>query len=769
MHTSYRVPEPVGLLRSSLSKIVSLLSVLALVLVLGAAKPAHADTTQISVTNHWVANTGGKQVDHVQNFLTDLVVYYNPSPPTDNPLVLAASAWDEGGYGYGGYSHPNQGGGTVGRTIGKAEWFKNIIHSDTAWHGSTKCVINNLWARASYIGTKFVGHSGPPPVGDSAPFISCSDGTTIRSVVDPSAIAFDTAGLLLVADNGPDQNVKIFSLVKPAKLLRTFGDSGGVFAASKPGSSASFIPGQASPRRFWGIRGLGVDSLDNLYVGCTGIPEQTMGGTDIRVFSGKDSSLMWQVQGLSFVNSADADPASNGKDLYLNAKHFKMDYTKAPGKSWSLFGVTLDPFRFPNDPRLTTAMESVWERRINGKRFQFHTDMYGDFVYVVRFNDSSEIGIPTAFFCTYADHQTGWGSDSAPTWTRNETNKRNRWYWIDRNGDGIPQKSEFGIYENWNIGNQAVDVDEKGDIWLGGTGVASPSFRCGGLTKISAGALTSTGVPQYRMDSLSRYDIPYAENSGSVVRIKHLAGNDAAFLATSPNSWYSSAIYRYDHYSDTAKRHQTCRIDLGFNDNGAANINLDQNSAPMTLPWSFTADSDYVYATYLDNGRYSRARGEVTVYDARTCQTVGWIAPGSETGNFAGAADVVNAINVTTQTDGTKLVYVEEDGAGKVMVYRWTPPARKTSGIDQPTPGVSATARWTPDRRLVLSGLGEHDWTSARLFDPAGRNLDTWSLQGAVRGSVELPTSRIHGITASFLVLQSRDGSTVRLRVPSIL
>ena len=693
-----------------------------------------------SVENHWVANTGGTLADHVQNFLTDMVVYYNPSPPTDNPLVLAASAWDEGGYGYGAYSHPGSGGGTVGRTIGKAEWFRSIIHSDTARQGNLTCVIHNLWARASYIGTAFVGHNGRPPVGDSAPFVSCSDGTTIGSVADPSALAFDNSGHLLVGDNGPDQNVKIFALGKSPVLLRTFGDSGGVFAASKPGAKPACIPGQVGPRRFWGIRGVAVDSQGNLYVGNTGIPEQTMGGTDIRAFSASDSSLLWQVQGLSFVNNADADPASGGKDLYLNAKHFRMDYAQGPGKSWSLAGVTLDPFRFPNDPRLTSAMESVWERRIGGKRFQYHTNMYGQFVYVVRFDAGSEIGIPTAFFCTGSNLLTGWGTDSAPTWPQTEGNKRLRWYWVDRNGDGIAQKGEFGTYENWNGSNEGIDVDEAGDIWLGGTGVVSDYFRAGGTTRIRAGGLAADGVPRFPMDSIGRYDIPISENGGGTIRLKHLASNDAMFLATGPNAWYSNAIYRYDHYSDSALRDSTCRIDLGYFDNGATSINLDVNTAPMTLPWSFTADTDYVYVAYLDKGRYSRARGEVTVYDAKTCLPVGWAAPGTETGGFSGAVDLVNALNATTGADGRKIVMMEEDGAGKVMVYRWNPTQVQPPPFQQDTSNVVWRMLWN---RTRIRLIGPMHGGLATLYNTSGQILQRWDLPPAPPGQsawITIPT-----------------------------
>jgi len=633
----------------------------------------------LNATNHWVANTSGTVEGHINNFIVDMSVWYNPDPQgQEQPLILVGSFWDEGSCGYCAYHD--------GKQVGKAEWYKEHMHSQWVVRNLDTCRIENFWGRA------FLYKNYAPPTGINAPFVGCSTGDTIRSVIDPSALAFDMQGRLLIADNGPDQNVKIFDLSGTIpQLVRTFGDSGGVFAGP--------IPGKAGIRRFWGIRGLGVDSLGNVYVGNTGIPMQTMGGTDIRVFSGADSSLLWQVQGLSFVNSADADPATDGKDLYLNAKHFTMDYTQIPGQSWKLAGVTLDPFKYPQDPRIVTPMESVWERRIEGKRFQYHTNMVGGFVYVLRFNEDSEIGIPTAFFCTYQDFNVGvvdsgagagqWLNDSIPTWERNETNKRLRWYWVDRNGDGRMQKVEFGTYDNYNMFSQGLDVDENGDIWTGGSGLVSTYFRGGGITRIVAGKLDANGVPEFNMNTLKRYDIIHTDYSGSAIRVKHLAANNSTYLTASSNAWYSMMLYRYDHMDDSTKRTERFHVDLGFDDDGQSEIHLDQNSANMTLPFSFTADTNFIYVTYLDKGLDARVRGEVTVYDAHDGHKVGWLIPGAETGNFAGAVDLVNGINAFTQNDGSELVMVEEDGAGKVMVYRWCPDGaacdNRTSPVTRPT------------------------------------------------------------------------------------
>ena len=675
------------------------------------------------VANHWLANTSGTLEGHIANFLTDMAIYY----PNDNQypkmLVLTGSFWDEGSCGYCSYAD--------GRSYGKAEWWRDTIKSDRAWHGRKKCTIGNFWGRA------FLNRNSAPPKGDSAPFVACTDHDTLRSVTDPTAVTFDMQGNLLVADNGPDQNIKIFSMASRApRLLRTFGDSGGVFAGP--------VPGKAGLRRFWGIRGVGVDSQGNVYVGNTGIPMQTMGGTDIRAFSGKDSSFLWQVQGLSFTNSADADPASSGRDVYLNAKRFEMDYTKAPGSSWKLSAVTLDPFRYPGDPRIVTPMESVWIRRIQGKKFQYHTNMVGGFVYVARFTDSSEIAIPTAFFSTYQDQTTGWGADSAPTWERNEPNKRLRWYWVDRNGDGVAQKAEFGTWEHWNTLNQGIDVDENGDIWLGGAGKVDTYFKAGGTTRIAAGGLDANGVPRFTIPGVQRYGVPYDENGGSVTRLKHLAAGDVMWLGTGRTSWYTGAIHRYDNYTDTTRRKAVCRVDAGFDDLGQPNINLDKNTAGMTLPWSFTADSDFVYVTYLDNGRYSRKRGEVTIYSAKTCEVIGWIHPGPETGEFAGAVDIVNGINVSTLPDGARTILVEENGSGKIMSYLWCPDgaACKTAGAAKRLRRVQG-----PEIRRTTTGLEVRTAPGARLelLDLRGNLLaslaasasdqEGWrSLEGTPRG-----------------------------------
>ena len=97
---------------------------------------------KLPVVSHWLANSSGRLIDHVPNFISDMVVNYNSDLQFPRPMILSASAWDEGGYGYAAFHN--------GKVIGKAEWWRDVIYSDTATYGKTKCWIVNFWARASY-------------------------------------------------------------------------------------------------------------------------------------------------------------------------------------------------------------------------------------------------------------------------------------------------------------------------------------------------------------------------------------------------------------------------------------------------------------------------------------------------------------------------------------------------------------------------------------------------------------------------------------------
>lgn len=695
------------------------------------------------VTNHWVANTGGGEA-HIQNFIEDMTVWYPPDKQHPGPLVLTKSFWDEGHCGICAYHE--------GRNYSKAEWWQSLIDSRTAAREGKTCRIGNFYGRA------FLNKIGPPPGGAQAPFVACTGNDTLWSVEDPTALAFDRSGLLIVADNGRDQNIKFFDLASAApRLVRTFGDSGGVFAGPVPGASGI--------RRFWGPRGLGVDSLGNLYVGTTGMPMQVGGGTDIRVYKATDSSLLWQVQGLSFVNSGDADPDSAGRSVFLNAERFSMDLGKNPGQSWKLAAATIDPFRYPDDPRLSNSLESVFVRRIGGKLFLYLTDMYNSMAAIVRFEPGSEIGIPTAFFALGKSGQAPgfWAEGKHPVWPEIEANKLRRWMWRDANGNGQVETDEFSEFQLAFTYNLAFDVDERGDMWFGGQGKWDAKFKIGGLLHMPIGGLDANGVPRFPTSGFKVRSIPFTENQGYLFRMKYLVDQDAMLLTSGAKYPYSSHMWRVDRWSDTT-RMTVKDWPIPYEDHDSAVIRLDANSATMILPMSFTSDSEYVYIAYMDNGPETGKRGEITVLSAKTGANLGYIAPGPETEHLSGAVDLPNGVNVRILPDGSRALYVEEDGKGKVMVYHWKPSLGSPSGLRRTGSDRTATASWN-HQGILLRG---HGWTAASLVDVAGRTIEAWNLLSIPESGEGrlLPSSGRGSEGSRFLALVGEDGERLTVRVP---
>ena len=680
------------------------------------AAPTANSPKQLTIQNHWFANSGGHYSfpasstladqetwnGNAQNFLTDMGVYSDPNIFGGVPLVYTLSYYDETGLGNSNPTNPNpqvaadQGTKSLdavyynGQRIGKGFSGTPAVNVDSLRSvNSTGLVahVENFYGRFFNFNGIF---DNPPPTGSGAPYVSLSDGRSITAVVDPTAVDFDLTDRLWIADNGPDQNIKIFDLnVSLTAPVATFGVTGGVFAGPTPGLMGPF--------RFWGPRGIAHDASGHIYIASTGLPMQTIGGTDIREFSADGTTLLWQANG-TFVDAGDSDPASQGTQMYVNGKHYTMDYTKAPGQSWGFTGVTLNPFTNPDDPRVNSPFESPWVRRINGQKFLFLGNMYGGHLYILRFQPNSEIAVPAAFLGiinTNLGPCAGSGTTSVditpyhPCWTANETNKRIHWWWLDNGvgggvaGDGHFDTGEFGTWNSYSGTANGIDVDDAGGIWYGGSGTVSTYFGAGGLQYWPNSGVDSNGVPIYDFANPKRFDVPFTDGGGAVERIKYVSETDTLYLAGAGDAYYPANIYRYNNFvknspaidqnNPALELQPAFVINLGTTNFGQSQISLDQNSPAMTLPWTFTADQDYIYVAYLDQGKDGRQRGEVTVYSATDGHEIGWIDPGPEVGYYCGAVDLINGINVTTDASGSKIITLEEDGAGKVMAYRWNP------------------------------------------------------------------------------------------------
>ncbi len=560
----------------------------------------------------YVANSfGGPK--WVQNFIENISV-------TPEGTVYTNSYWDEAHREYGVYTKCD----VIGNTNKKPN---SLVVKDC--NGNTWTVINP-YLRFT------LGQVDPVPTGALAPYISCSDGREIRSITDPSAIAVDNQCRLIVADNGIDQNIKVFDIsgTDEPVVIDTIGVKGGALGGTEPGI--------IEPLKFWGMRGIGTDATGNLWVANSGYPSQVGGGTDLRHFD-TNLNMDCQMLGLAFVQSMDADPL-DPTQIYSSGEHYEIDYNTPAGDlqaHWKYKAQTLDPFRYPDDPRLVNALESTMIRYIDGKKFMFLTNMYAEFLCVYRFD--GEIAVPCAFFCVGWDglwEKYSWQINKRP---KLKDGEGNRWMWRDNNGDGQVQKEEFTAYDIKYPYIKGIEIDKNGNVYLGSR------FLC----YFPANGLDKNGVPNYSSSTMVTSNSPYTYSGGDMSRIKYVDDTDVMFFATGAGYPFFSDIIRYKNWSKGERVADTLHI-----------------GKPST---TFTADDKYIYLNVGKEGLYTNTMAEIDIWDAETLEPVGYILPGPEVNNFSGMMDLMYAIQVSKLPGGERIIVAEEDYYGKGIIYKWCP------------------------------------------------------------------------------------------------
>ena len=207
------------------------------------------------------------------------------------------------------------------------------------------------------------------------------------SAVIPTAMAVDAGNRLLVADAGADQQIKIYDAIDTTpKLTGALGVQGGIFAGP--------VPGKFGDLRFNRPAAIGADGQGNIYVASSGA---TAGGSTVLECYSPAGQCRWRRLGLEFVDLADIDPASQ-RNVFTKEEHFAMDWTKTAGREWTYQGYTVNPLKYPDDPRLHLSSTHVWLRRLAGRPFLFVSDMTGEFLHVYRFSPETdgETAIPCA-------------------------------------------------------------------------------------------------------------------------------------------------------------------------------------------------------------------------------------------------------------------------------------------------------------------------------------------------------------------------------------
>ena len=467
------------------------------------------------------------------------------------------------------------------------------------------------------------------------------EGKVLPSVVanleNPTAIAVDRQGRLLVAENGSRQQVLIYSGAKPV-LSGTLGIKGGIYTG---------IPGEVKDLKFYGISGVGTDALGNIYISNDGFNHS---GVDLRKFS-QAGKLEWRLLGLQFIDNADADPATDGVDVYTKHEHFVMDYSKPAGSQWTYKGYTLNALKYPQDPRLHTAPDAPFFRRIQGKPFLFLTDMYSTGLQIYRFQKTTdgEIVIPSGMF-------VGTNAEGKPAiqgnWPPNQPTA-GEWIWRDGNGNGAFERGEYDSSKDYPyIGGWWVD--SKGNVWK-----ALRTQDGNGIRYFPLQGLDAKGNPIYTYSSMQKQTYPGIITD--LRRIEYIPETDTMYLSgftkehpAKGDDWgvVGSEILRFDNWSK-GNRTPRWRTVVPYDVTGKREVYTEAMSVA----------GDYIFAV-------TGKTAEVYVYKTTTGTQVRKLKPGAEVGLQSGWIDIPYGIRAFRRSNGEYLVFVEEDEKAKIIMYQ---------------------------------------------------------------------------------------------------
>lgn len=566
------------------------------------AAASTARAAELDYTVSWVGNSfSGANDKWVQNFF----IHMNTRP---DGSCITWSHWDEGGKRFGIYKD----GDVIGNKDEKANSLEVKDKAGRTW----KIVIEYIVPKDHEFDFNPKG-------------ITC-DGKAVKfpDLEQPTALALANDGQLMVADSQTSSRQQVLfydiSEWQAPKLTRAFGDRGGI---------ASGTPGEVTPTKFWGIRGIGMDKEGNIYVAMSEM------GTVLRKLT-PQGKLVWELYGHFFVDVACADPATDGRDIWGIQEHYTMDYAKPPGQDVKWVGYSLDRHQYPNDPRGLTYVKQLGEHGltspqivyINGKRFMFVGGMFAsNFINIFRYQ--GELAIPAGLIMQWS----GGLFRSSLTWPPNRPN--GPFIWRDANSDGDYQASEFAP-NTARVRPGPFWVDKKGNIWM-----AYGFFRydCQGLDE--------KGNPIYRADKITAMEMP--QGMKDVARVWYNSDSDTLVAAEQggEDMRHIGRIFLCRKY--LAGNRQAISFTSGAGKEAAC----------------VTAAGDYIFT-----GGW-KERGRVHVNRMSDGAEVGVFDPGPTVGGVekTGWVDILTGITAYKRANGQYLVFVEEDYRAKAIVYGWTP------------------------------------------------------------------------------------------------
>ncbi len=555
----------------------------------------------------WVGNSfSGADDKWVQNFFIHTKVQRDGT-------VNTWSHWDEGGKRFGVYKD----GDVIGNQDVKANSLEVTDKAGRRWK------LEVTYTDPKHQEWEFV------PKG-----ITC-DGkpVTLPELSQPMALALANDGTLMVADSGtgPRQQVMFYDVANTSapKLVKTFGDKGGI---------ASGTPGEITPTKFWGIRGLGMDVAGNIYVAMSEM------GSVLRSFT-PDGKLRWQLHGEFFCDVVAADPANDAADVWGIQERYAMDWSKPPGQESRWRSYTLNRQKYPHDPRGLMHVKQQGEHGLTspkivylaGKRFLFVGGMFAsNFINIFRLD--GEVAVPSGLIRQW-DHAL---HNTALLWPPNKPAGTS--IWRDTNGDGDYQSEEFSP-NNERVKPGPFWVDKGGNIWM-----------AYGFFRYDFQGLDAMGNPIYSADKITVLDKPKGVNQ--VARVCYLDESDTLIVAEEGRNEAQEPSMRH------ISRVFVCK---GYLAGNRATVSFVPGAG--TEAGCVTAAGDYVFT-----GGW-KTRGKIWVNRLSDGAEVGSFDPGPTVGGVenTGWIDLLTGITAFRRSTGEYLVFVEENYKAKSLIYRWKP------------------------------------------------------------------------------------------------
>lgn len=507
----------------------------------------------------------------------------------------------------------------------------------------------------------------------------------------PAGLAADdkapSGARLLVADNGLDQQVKIFDVGgNQPRLIGTLGAKGGVFAGT---------PGEMKPGKFNGVTGVGTDAEGNIYTTANGYPYRVAivhsmpNISELKAFAPSaidkpDPEALWTLHCTAF-NIMGATWDRRTGDVYVGGfARYGYDAARGLGREWRLDGLTANQRDAPD-------AESFWRtfaaapdiRWLDGERFLFLSGVGGGGFRLYRLDQNGNLGALVRIVSTSPGSLRGLAEEirknptgisarfpeNAPAPDLNKNGDPTNWTayeWVDGRGgkiDGRQQREEYRDISPM-LGNSEADstwIDARGGIWY-----------CNPLKKqifYQRFLGLKDGIPQYE-DEFKTFPLP--EPFISVFFAHYDPERDVMVLSgqTEENrgTWLVDAeAVRYTNWSTDPKPGERI-LYMPPHAGGIASGEGDWRRPHMIdKPVGWAVAGDILYAT--------NRTGTVRAYDLIKGNLIEWMDPGPEVlgigGYFEGTATAVRAFE--TDTKGEHLVLRQSNNTIRIIAHRWNP------------------------------------------------------------------------------------------------